>query len=91
MAGKIFYRERRKVGAKEKKPRFRLVAAVGVQIAFYSPHLRKKELAAIARAVGAELVALEAGKGAGRRGDAGGLKARRTPGTHAGDAACRAC
>ena len=62
MAGKIFYRERRKVGEKEKKPRFKLVAIAGVDMRFYSEHLRKKELEDIAKDVGAELVLLEAGK-----------------------------
>ncbi|NPU85838.1 MAG: hypothetical protein HPY65_15280 [Syntrophaceae bacterium] len=62
MAGKIFYRERRKVGEKEKKPRFKLVAIAGVDMKFYSEHLRKKELEDIAKAVGAELVLLESGK-----------------------------
>jgi hypothetical protein len=62
MAGKIFYRERRKVGEKEKKPRFKLVAIAGVDMKFYSEHLRKKELEDIAKAVGADLVLLEAGK-----------------------------
>lgn len=32
MAGKIFYRERHKVGTKEKKPRFKLVAVAGIDI-----------------------------------------------------------
>ncbi len=58
MAGTIFYRERNKVGTKEKKPRFALIAVSGVQIDFYSNHLRKKELEEIAKAVGAELVLL---------------------------------
>lgn len=62
MAGKIFYRERRKVGEKEKKPRFKLVAIAGVDMRFYSEHLRKKELEEIAKAVGADLVLLESGK-----------------------------
>jgi len=63
MAGKIFYRERRKVGEKEKKPRYKLVAIADVNMRFYSEHLRKKELEEIAKAVGAELVLLEAAKG----------------------------
>ena len=32
MAGKIFYRERRKVGKDEKKPRFKMVAVSGVDL-----------------------------------------------------------
>jgi len=59
MAGKIFYRERRKVGEKEKKPRFKLVAVAGVDMKFYSEHLRKRELEEIAAAMGAELILLQ--------------------------------
>jgi len=62
MAGKIFFRERRKVSEKEKKPRFKLVAVAGVDLKFYSEHLRKKELEEIAGVVGAELVLLKAAK-----------------------------
>ncbi len=62
MAGKIFYRERNKIGEKERKPRFKLVAVAGVDITFYGNHLRKKELEEIATAVGAELVLLKVQK-----------------------------
>jgi len=62
MAGKIFYRERLKVGVKEKKPRFKLVAVSGVDITFYGKHMRKKELEEIAEAVGAELVLIKVQK-----------------------------
>jgi len=62
MAGKIFYRERHKVGTKEKKPRFKLVAVADVNITFYADHLRKKELEELAAAVGAELILLKAPK-----------------------------
>jgi hypothetical protein len=62
MTGKIFYRERLKVGVKERKPRFKLVAVAGVEITFYGDHLRKKELEEIAKAVGAELVLLKTQK-----------------------------
>jgi hypothetical protein len=61
MPGKIFYRERGKVGEGEKKPRFKLVAVSGVAIDFYANHLRKKELEQIARDVGAKLVLMERG------------------------------
>ena len=61
MSGKIFYRERRKVGEGEKKPRFKLVAVAGVDIQVYGKHLRKKELEQIAESVGAELVLLKHG------------------------------
>jgi hypothetical protein len=63
MAGKIFYRERRKVGEKEKKPRFKLVAVADVNVRFYSEHLRKKELEEIAATIGAELILLKAANG----------------------------
>ena len=61
MPGKIFYRERGKVGEGEKKPRFNIVAVSGVEIDVYSYHLRKKELEQIAKAVGAKLVLMERG------------------------------
>lgn len=60
MAGKIFYRERIKVGEKEKKPRFKLVAVADVNITFYAEHLKKKELEDIAASVGADLVLIKA-------------------------------
>ncbi|MEQ8153247.1 MAG: hypothetical protein ABRQ32_10120 [Smithellaceae bacterium] len=59
MAGKIFYRERLKVGTKEKKPRFKLIAVADLSISFYAKHLKKKELEDIAASVGAELVLLK--------------------------------
>jgi len=62
MAGKIFYRERIKVGEKEKKPRFKLVAVADVNITFYADHLKKRELEEIAASVGAELVLIKAPK-----------------------------
>jgi hypothetical protein len=63
MAGKIFYRERGKVGKGEKKPRFRLVGVADVNLKIYGKHLRKSELEQIAEAVGAELVQLKGGEG----------------------------
>jgi hypothetical protein len=63
MAGKIFYRERGKVGKGEKKPRFRLVGVADVNLKIYGKHLRKSELEQIAEAVGAELVHLKGGEG----------------------------
>jgi hypothetical protein len=62
MSGKIFYRERRKVGEGEKKPRFKLIAVAGVDIKVYGKHIRKKELEQIAEAVGAELILLKHGE-----------------------------
>jgi hypothetical protein len=63
MAGKIFYRERGKVGQGEKKPRFRLVAVADVNLKVYGKHLRKSELEQIAKEVGADLVLLPGGEG----------------------------
>jgi len=61
MGGKIFYRERIKSVEGKKQPRFRLVAVADVNLKIYGKHLRKSELEAIARAVGAELVLLPPG------------------------------
>jgi hypothetical protein len=63
MPGKIFYRERGKVGKGEKKPRFRLVGVADVNLKIYGKHLRRSELEQIAEAVGAELVLLKGGDG----------------------------
>lgn len=65
MAGKIFCRERRKVGEGEKRPLFRVVAVSDVNLKVYASHLRKKELEQIAQAVGAEVVYLGVEKGSG--------------------------
>ena len=62
MAGRIFYRERRKVAEGEKKPRFTLVAVTGVDLTFYPKRMRKQELEQIAEAVGAELILLKDGE-----------------------------
>lgn len=61
MAGKIFYRERIKVGEDKKQPRFKLIAVADVSLKVYGKHLRKSELEEIAKAVGAELVLLSKG------------------------------
>ena len=50
MPGKIFYRDRLKVGEGEKKPRFMVVAVAGIDMKVYGQHLRKKELEQIALA-----------------------------------------
>jgi len=63
MAGKIFYRERTKVGEGEKKPRFMLVAVADLNLKVFAKHIRKNELEAIAKAVDAELVLLPRGSG----------------------------
>ena len=62
MAGKIFYRERIKVGTGEKKPRFRVVAVAGLDLKIFADHLKKGELDKIAQILEAELVQLECGK-----------------------------
>ncbi len=61
MAGKIFYRERRKVEEKDKKPRFKIMAHTGTELKFLAEHFKKKELEEIAAAVGAELILVESG------------------------------
>ena len=63
MAGKIFYRERTKVGKGEKKPRFMLVAVADMNVKIYGQHVRKSELEQIAEATGAELILLKSGDG----------------------------
>jgi hypothetical protein len=59
MGGKIFYRERVKVGKGEKKPRFRMVAVVDLNMKIYVEHLRRSELEEIAKSAGAELILLK--------------------------------
>lgn len=69
----LFIRERRKVDAGERKPRFRVVAATG-DFKFFAKHLRKKELEALAAETGVKLVYLPVdgdGKGQGGRQAAG--------------------
>ncbi len=61
MAGKIFYRERIKLQDGAKNPRFRVVAASGIDLKVYANHLRKSELEQIARETGAELIELQRG------------------------------
>ena len=62
MAGKIFYRERRKVADGEKKPRFRVVGVADCNLKIYSDHLRLSELEHIAEATGVEMIVLRKGK-----------------------------
>lgn len=62
MAGKIFYRERIKVGEGEKKPRFRVVAVAGLDLKIFAEHLKRGELEQIAQGLEAELIQLECGK-----------------------------
>ncbi len=60
---KIFYRQRNKVGAGDRQPRFAIVGVQGTDMTFFQFHLRKGELEAIAQSVGAELVELPRGTG----------------------------
>lgn len=62
MAGQIFYRERVKAKEGSRSPRFRVIAVSGVDLKVYGNHLRKKELEQIAKATGANLVALKRDK-----------------------------
>ena len=81
--GKIFVRERRRVGRGEGKPRFVVTASEGLELKIYTIHLRKTELEALAEAVGAEIVYLPRGEEAGegeddwREGGGGGKRRRR--------------
>ena len=63
MAGKIFYRERRKIKDGEKKPRFRIVGVFDCNLKIYSDHLRLSELEHISQETGAELVKMRHGFG----------------------------
>jgi len=63
MAGKIFYRERRKIKDGEKKPRFRMIGVADCNLKIYSDHLRLSELEQSASATGAELVFFGEGLG----------------------------
>ncbi len=58
----IFVRERRKVEAGEKKPRYRIVAVHDVNLKIYVEHIRKRELDQLAEAAGADVVILTGGK-----------------------------
>lgn len=64
MAGQIFYRERVKAREGSHSPRFRVVAVNGIDLKVYGEHFRKKELEQLAKATGADLVALERDKDA---------------------------
>jgi len=63
MAGKIFYRQRRKIKDGGKKPRFRIVGVADCNLKIYSEHLRLSELEHIAEETGAGLVSLRQGFG----------------------------
>ncbi|OPX86455.1 MAG: hypothetical protein A4E53_02888 [Pelotomaculum sp. PtaB.Bin104] len=59
---KIFVRERRKVGEKEKQPRYFVVAVAGVDLKIKAKHIRKMEIEEIASVIGADVIYLQAGK-----------------------------
>ena len=59
MAGKIFYRERRKVEKGDKKPRYTICAVYDTDLTFIPEHFKRTELEQIAKAVGAELSLLD--------------------------------
>jgi hypothetical protein len=59
---RIFVRERTRIGKGDKKPRFALVAAEGVDLDIFTMHVRKSELDALAAAIGAEVVFLPRGE-----------------------------
>jgi len=61
MAGKLFYRERRKLVDGAHTPRYQMVAIHGVDLKVQGKHLRMSELKCIAEAVGAELIHLPRG------------------------------
>lgn len=62
MAGKIFYRERRKIGKGEKRPRFTVAAVNSIDIQFTAEHFKLSELEHIAKSTGAELIFLDSDK-----------------------------
>jgi len=72
MSTKIFVRERRKIQAGEKKPRFRVVGVSDGNVKIYVKHMRKKELDQIAGETGADIVYLKdprdgSGGGSGKK------------------------
>lgn len=70
---KIFVRNRHRVGKGAGQPRFAIVAVEGLDLKVYARHIRRKELEALAQAVGAEVVFLPGGDGSeGEQGGGGG-------------------
>ncbi len=59
---KIYVRQRRHVAEGAGQPRFAIVAVAGVDLDFYREFLRRAELEAIAKDVGAEVVYLPRGE-----------------------------
>lgn len=62
MAGKIFFRERIKGREGTQTPRFRVIAAHGIELKVFGTHFRKTELKQIAKECKAELVELKRDK-----------------------------
>jgi len=58
----IFVRERRKIEAGEKKPRYRVVGVHDLNLRIYVEHIRKRELDQLAAVTGADVVVLTGGK-----------------------------
>ncbi len=73
---KIFVRERSNVGEGDQRPRFAVVGTDGTDMKFFTTHLRKSEIEAIAQSIGAELVMLPRGTGE-HEGEGGGGRHRR--------------
>ncbi len=59
---KIFVRERRDAGRGTGRPRFVIVAVQGSDLKVFQPRIRRRELEALASAVGAEIVYLPRGE-----------------------------
>ncbi len=84
---RIFVRERNRISAGDKQPRFAVVGVEGTDMTFLQMHLRKGELDTIAQTIGAELVMLPRGSGdhAGEAGGGGkrkkGKKGKKSKGT----------
>lgn len=60
--GRIFVRERRKMGEKEKQPRFAIAAVSDIDLKLKAMHFRKQEIEEIANLLGAEVVYLKSHK-----------------------------
>ena len=78
--GKIFVRERNRVGKGEGLPRFAIVGVHGSDLKFFQLHVRKSELDAIAQAVGAEVIMLPHGTGENAGEGSGGGKRQKHSG-----------
>ncbi len=59
---KIFVRERTHIGRGAGRPRFAIVAIEGTDLRFYTPHIRKSELEALATDLSIQVVYLPRGE-----------------------------